>query len=58
VAALPPFGRYFYPYDLSLDEPVLKNENIAFNAIVLTKFFILKTEDYQTNNFFFCQRRG
>jgi Ala-tRNA(Pro) deacylase len=44
--ALPPFGKDFYPYDLFLDESVLKNEKIAFNAGVLTKSFVLKTDDY------------
>ena len=44
--ALPPFGRDFYPYDLFVDESVLRNEKIAFNAGALTKSFVLKTEDY------------
>ncbi len=44
--ALPPFGRDIYPYDLYLDESILENEKIAFNAGILTKSFILKTDDY------------
>jgi Ala-tRNA(Pro) deacylase len=44
--ALPPFGRDILPVDLYLDESVLKNEQIAFNAGMLTKSFIMKVKDY------------
>jgi len=46
--ALPPFGKPLYPYDLYLDESILHNEKIAFNAGILTKSFILNTQDYLT----------
>ncbi|WP_091983402.1 YbaK/EbsC family protein [Pseudoalteromonas denitrificans] len=46
--ALPPFGKPIYPYDLYLDESILYNEKIAFNAGILTKSFILNTQDYLT----------
>ena len=44
--ALPPFGKDLLPFDLYLDESILKNEKIAFNAGILTKSFILKVKDY------------
>ena len=46
--ALPPFGRDILPYDLYLDESILENEYIAFNAAFLTQSFILKVSDYLT----------
>ncbi len=44
--ALPPFGRDILPADLYLDESILKNEEIAFNAGMVTKSFIIKVKDY------------
>ena len=44
--ALPPFGRGILPVDLYLDESILKNEEIAFNAGMVTKSFIMKVNDY------------
>jgi len=44
--ALPPFGKPLQPFDLFLDESILKNESIAFNAGDLTVSIILKVEDY------------
>ncbi len=44
--ALPPFGEGVYPYDLFMDESILENDEIAFNAGILTKSFILQLEDY------------
>jgi len=44
--ALPPFGREILPYDLYLDESILENEIICFNAGLLTKSIIMRTEDY------------
>jgi len=44
--ALPPFGRNIFPYDFYLDKSILDNTEIAFNAGILTKSFILKMEDY------------
>lgn len=54
--ALPPFGRDILPYDLYLDESILENEIICFNAGLLTKSIIMKTEDYlKLNNYQVCQ---
>ena len=44
--ALPPFGRDILPVDLYLDKSILKNEEIAFNAGMATKSFIMKVADY------------
>ena len=44
--ALPPFGRDLLPFDLYLDQSILENKWIAFNAGILTKSFIIKVEDY------------
>ena len=44
--ALPPFGRDILPVDLYLDESILKNEEIAFNAGMVTKSFIIIANDY------------
>ncbi len=43
---LPPFGYDLLPFDLYLDQSILNNKEIAFNAGILTKSFILKVEDY------------
>ena len=54
--ALPPFGRDILPYDLYLDESILENEIICFNAGLLTKSIIMKTEDYlKLNTYKLCQ---
>lgn len=44
--ALPPLGKLLYPYKHFCDESIVENDKIAFNAGVLTKSIILKTEDY------------
>ncbi|MDA8794000.1 hypothetical protein N9N67_12190 [Bacteriovoracaceae bacterium] len=44
--ALPPFGAPIYPFDLYLDDSILTNDRIAFNAGDITKSVILKTDDY------------
>lgn len=44
--ALPPFGRDILPYDLYVDKSITENQEIAFNAGLLTKSFILKVKDY------------
>ncbi len=44
--ALPPFGRDILPVDLYLDESILKNHDIAFNAGMVTKSFIMRVKDY------------
>jgi Ala-tRNA(Pro) deacylase len=54
--ALPPFGRDILPYDLYLDESIVQNEIICFNAGLLTKSFIMKTEEYlNLNDYKVCQ---
>jgi Ala-tRNA(Pro) deacylase len=45
--ALPPFGRDILPVDLYLDESILKNDKIAFNAGMVTKSFIITVKDYR-----------
>lgn len=44
--ALPPFGRPLYPFDHYIDQTLLENEYIAFNAGKLTLSVILNMEDY------------
>ncbi len=43
---VPPFGRPILPLDLHLDESILENEKIAFNAGLLTVSIIMAREDY------------
>ena len=45
--SVPPFGRPILPFELYVDESVLANERIAFNAGSLTDSIIMSTEDYQ-----------
>ena len=42
----PPFGRPIMELDLFVDESILKNQKIAFNAGSLTDSIIMKTKDY------------
>ena len=42
--ALPPFGRPLQDLDLYIDESVLDNEEMAFNAGLLTCSFIMNTK--------------
>jgi prolyl-tRNA editing enzyme YbaK/EbsC (Cys-tRNA(Pro) deacylase) len=44
--ALPPFGRPILPFDLFVDESILENDVIAFNAGSLTTSIIMRAEDY------------
>ncbi|MFZ8933138.1 MAG: YbaK/EbsC family protein [Bacteriovoracaceae bacterium] len=44
--ALPPFGRELQKLDLYLDLSILENDEIAFNAGLLTQSYILSTNDY------------
>jgi Ala-tRNA(Pro) deacylase len=44
--SVPPFGRPVLPFDLYVDESIVANERIAFNAGSLTDSMFLKTEDY------------
>jgi prolyl-tRNA editing enzyme YbaK/EbsC (Cys-tRNA(Pro) deacylase) len=45
--SVPPFGEPILPFELYVDESVLKNDRIAFNAGSLTDSIILLVEDYQ-----------
>lgn len=44
--SVPPFGRPILPFDLYVDESIVANERIAFNAGSLTHSMFLKTGDY------------
>jgi prolyl-tRNA editing enzyme YbaK/EbsC (Cys-tRNA(Pro) deacylase) len=44
--SVPPFGRPILPFDLYVDESILANERIAFNAGSLTDSIILSVSDY------------
>lgn len=44
--SVPPLGRPILPFDLYVDESVLANERIAFNAGSLTDSVILSTAEY------------
>lgn len=44
--ALPPFGEPIYPFDLYIDESILKNTRIAFNAGDIHRSVILEMDDY------------
>ena len=44
--SVPPFGRPILPFDLFVDESILANERIAFNAGSLTDSIIMAVEDY------------
>ena len=44
--SVPPFGRPILPFDLFVDEPLLENERIAFNAGSLTDSIIMSMKDY------------
>ena len=44
--SVPPFGRPILPLDLCIDESILRNESIAFNAGSLTDSVIMQTDDY------------
>ena len=43
---VPPFGRPILPFDLYLDESILENDRIAFNAGMLTASIVMEREDY------------
>jgi len=45
--ALPPVSHPFLPYDLYMDEDLLKNEQIVFTIGIHTKSILLKMEDYR-----------
>jgi Ala-tRNA(Pro) deacylase len=44
--AVPPFGRPILPFDLFVDESIVANPRIAFNAGALTTSIILSVPDY------------
>lgn len=44
--AVPPFGRPIMDMDLFVDNSIVKNQKIAFNAGSLTDSIVMKTEDY------------
>lgn len=44
--SVPPFGRPILDIELFIDEAILQNEKVAFNAGSLTDSVIMKREDY------------
>ncbi len=44
--AVPPFGRPILPFDLYVDESIVVNERIAFNAGSLTDSIVMAVDDY------------
>ena len=44
--SVPPFGRPILPFDLFVDESIVANDKIAFNAGSLTDSIIISVEDY------------
>jgi len=44
--AVPPFGRPIFDLDLFVDDSVVQNTKIAFNAGSLSDSIIMQTEDY------------
>jgi prolyl-tRNA editing enzyme YbaK/EbsC (Cys-tRNA(Pro) deacylase) len=45
--SVPPFGRPVLPFELYVDESVLENEKVAFNAGSLTDSIIMLARDYR-----------
>lgn len=45
--SVPPFGKPILPFDLYVDESILANEKIAFNAGSLTDSIVMSVEDYR-----------
>lgn len=43
---VPPFGRPILPFELFVDESIVSNERIAFNAASLTDSIIMSVDDY------------
>lgn len=46
--SVPPFGSPVLPFELYVDEAILENDRIAFNAGSLTDSIILSVDDYLT----------
>jgi prolyl-tRNA editing enzyme YbaK/EbsC (Cys-tRNA(Pro) deacylase) len=45
--SVPPFGQPILPFELYVDESILENEKIAFNAGSLTDSVIMLVRDYR-----------
>ena len=45
--SVPPFGKPILPFELFVDESILENEKIAFNAGSLSDSIIMSTADYR-----------
>jgi prolyl-tRNA editing enzyme YbaK/EbsC (Cys-tRNA(Pro) deacylase) len=45
--SVPPFGQPVLPFELYVDESVLENEKVAFNAGSLTDSIIMLVRDYR-----------
>ncbi|MBP9211955.1 MAG: hypothetical protein KBF97_04090 [Bacteroidetes bacterium] len=46
--SVPPFGAPILPLELYVDDSILENERIAFNAGSLTDSVIMSVQDYRT----------
>ncbi|UJR17773.1 hypothetical protein I4U23_004671 [Adineta vaga] len=44
--SVPPFGHPILPFDLFIDESIVRNEKIAFNAGLLTQSIVMQVADY------------
>jgi len=44
--SVPPFGHPILPFNLCIDESIIKNEKIAFNAGLLTESIVMQVADY------------
>ena len=44
--SIPPFGKPLLPFDVFVDQSILGNERIAFNAGSLTDSIIISVDDY------------
>lgn len=44
--SVPPFGHPILPFNLFVDESIVKNTKIAFNAGLLTTSIVMQVEDY------------
>jgi Ala-tRNA(Pro) deacylase len=45
--SVPPFGKPLLPFELYIDDSILENEKIAFNAGSLTDSVIMTVSDYR-----------
>lgn len=44
--SVPPFGHPILPFDLFIDESIVKNDKIAFNAGLLTESMVMQVDNY------------